>query len=760
MRAATADFESRSTCSIRSSGSWKYSLDPTTEVLCLAFRLPNWREGTTALWHPEFSHLDMPEEGIEDLVELWDWIADGGLVESHNSFFEAGIWNNLCVPRHGWPVLPTRQRRCSAAKAAAHALPRGLEDAGEVLGLTVVKDVEAAKAVRKMWAPRKPLKSERMAWGRVHAPCSVCAATGKVKGINPETGRVKQQPCGRCSGNGYFIHADIPEMPVLWHESKELFQQLFDYCRQDILAEEAISQALPDLSAEETEVYILDQIVNERGFHLDTAAIDTALALVDEEFADLNSELAELTGGAVTKASQRARMMAWLATVGCDLADTTADTVAATLEGTKLTPAARRGLEILAALGRSSTAKYQRMQDWVCPDSRVHGGLLYHGASTGRWTGAGVQPQNFPRGVVKDPVTHKAPDPDLLWAFLSTRDRELITAEYGSVLGALSSGLRGAIAAPPGRELFVADFNAIETRVLFWLADQQDGLDIFRNGRDIYNEFGTSVFRYEVDRKDPKFEVEGKASKAGVLGLGFGCGSAKFVDVALTLGGIVIPEDIYCVTCGVGSKEHSRRDHKCKRWVPDQPEDTLTSVKVVNAYRQRFTKVVQAWRDYGDAAICATRSYREVECGKVSWQRVKYGDFLMCELPSGRRIAYPEPRVRQTKTPWGKEVSELSFSGISTFTRQWSRQKFYGGLGVQNATQSVARDLMAAALVRIYQSGVYCPVLTVHDEGVAEAPAGEGDVHMFEHLMAAVPDWAPGLPIAAEGYGPVTRYRK
>lgn len=359
---ATIDFESRSACSLKACGTWRYSIDPTTEVLCLAFRLPYWEPGRTALWHPAFKHLGIEEVDCwDDIIELVDWIKGDGLVEAHNVFFEYCIWNNILVPRFDWPVIDLSQWRCSAAKAASYALPRGLDDAAMALHLRIRKDAEGAKVMKKVRSPRKSLKRERDA----------------------------------------SLKSGIALPTLLWHESRELFEVLWRYCRIDVLAEEAVSEALEDLNDDETATFLLDLAINARGFQLDGDAVGCALRLLEEEATRLNRELAEVTNGYVEKASQRENMKLWLATEGLVLYDTQGTTIDDTLQRGDLTPNARRALEIMRALGRSSTAKYQAMENWADPgDWRVRGSLLYHGASTGRWTGKGVQPQNFVKGAL------------------------------------------------------------------------------------------------------------------------------------------------------------------------------------------------------------------------------------------------------------------------------------------------------------------------------------------------------------------------
>ena len=904
---ALIDFESRSACNLKLSGSWRYSLDPTTEVLCLAFRLPHWDAGRVSLWHPAIAGL--PESGLDDsLSELLDWIQDGGLIEAHNASFERGIWTNIMVARYGWPSIDIRQWRCSAAKAASHALPRGLDDASAALKLKIRKDADGGKVMMKMSKPRKPRKAEREA-----------GVTG-----------------------------------LLWWETPELFERLFAYCRQDILTEEAVSHALPDLSAAEQAIYTLDQIINERGFQLDTEAVSTALSLIETETAVLNSELTVLTGGQVKKATQRAQMLNWLSEEGLQIADTQKETIDYELASGTLTPNTARALELMRALGRSSTAKYVAMQNHMDQSGRVMGGLLYHGASTGRWSGSGVQPHNFPKGTVKDQ--------DALWEVLKTRDREFIAAQYKGVMEALSNGLRGAIVAKPGHQLYCvapetrvlrsdlqwvrsdslqpgerllgfdehsgqgkgkqrkfkpsyvktvskisrprirvvttqgtitvsaehqflvrqhkrkggwaeantlrvgdqiaflqqpwefdtsreggylagildgeghvsghnvgwaqnkgpvfdrvcaaltlggfsyrfngdrlrkveitgglgetlrllgtirptrllansqrvwdtrriwgqrtpiatvlelllltdgdviavetstgtlitegflshncADYSGIEARVVQWLADDQDALDFFRTGGDPYKDMASSIYNVPIPEvsKDQR-----QLGKAAILGAGFGMGWAKFVSNCADVWGLTIADEL--------------------------------AQQTIAAYREKFWRLVDMWKDQENAALRAVSSRQPVECGYVTWWRTK--DFLYCQLPSGRNLAYPFPQIRMRMTPWGEEKLALTFMGINSYTRKWERQGTYGGSIVENQTQAVARDLMADAMQRCGLLG-YPVVLTVHDEIISEVPLLAGSVHEFEEILTTVPGWAEGCPIGAEGWVG-TRYRK
>lgn len=714
---ATCDFETRSECDLKETGSWRYSLDPSTDIQCLVWRLPTWERGRTALWTPV--NLEMPEEyyaGLGDIEELICWIEDGGLVEAHNAWFERGIWTNILKPRYGWPIIPHHQWRCSAAKAASHALPRGLDDAASALNLSLRKDLDGHALMRKMSRPRKPLKADVVEWFDRHnaGTCRVCKGKGTYK----------RKPCERCKGEGILpvMVEDVPPMPILWHESREDYDGLFAYCRQDVLAEEGVSSALPDLSPAETELYLLDQQINERGFQLDEDAVDAALGLIDAETRRLNRHLTIATSGAVERASQRARLTSWLEQHGVTLENTQAQTITDTLGRTDIDLVPRFALRILQELGRSSTSKYERMKQWKCPDGRVRGGLLYHGAATGRWSGSGVQPHNFVRGTLK--MTQ-----DRLWDMLKTGDPELIRGMLDdkghpvkSLMLALSNGLRGAICAPEGCELFVADYAAIEARVLLWLADDPH-VELFRTGVDIYCDMASDIYNRPITKADAQ---ERQLGKATILGCGYQMGAEKFVMTA-AMYGVVITDQF--------------------------------SQGVVRTYRSKYSRVQQMWYDQADAAMDAVSTGERVTCGRITWYVEKPRKrFLYAELPSGRRLAYAFPALMGSMTPRGWR-QQLTFKSVSPFNHQWQRQRTYGGALVENLVQAIARDIMADAMLKCEETGIYRPVLSVHDELISEADMGTGDLKDYEALLATPPVWASDCPIAAEGWVG-TRYRK
>ena len=691
---ATIDFEARSPVSVTDVGAWKYTEHPGTQLLCMVYRLPYWEPGRTEVWHPAF-----PDYGISATrapLELFEWIATGGLVEAHNAEFERAAWFNICQPKYSWPEVPLIQWRCSAAKAAAFSLPRSLEDVARVLRCVHQKDMEGNKVMKRLMKPRKLLKRE-------------------IKELLAQ-GYTEEEIAGQ----------------VHYHFSVAEFQTTIEYCRKDVLAEEEVSWHLRDLTPKELEVFHLDALLNQRGTYCDMPAVDAALYLIDKITSSMTAELPDLTDRTVSKASQRAKLKAWINEQGVPLLDTQGTTVDRLLD-TQLPPKVRRVLEICREVNRSSTSKYMAMKDRACLDSFLRGMMMYHGASTGRWTGVGVQPHNFPRGTIKDELGMET-----AWEAILTGDPAFIEFLYGenSVMELLSHAVRGAFTAPPGYELAVADFAAIEARVVFWLANQENALSVLRAGEDIYCDLASRIFKRKITKKDAQ---ERQLGKQAILGLGFGMGANKFIETCAKYNIHITP---------------------------------AFAEEVVNTYRTLYRRVRDMWYAQEAAAIKAVQTGQTIQCGKIFWRVV--GRFLHCKLPSGRMLAYCDPVILMEPPPWGGEDRpKLTFMAIDSYTRQWTRQDTYGGTLVENMVQAIARDILAEAMLRAEHRG-YMNAFSVHDElvtyirkPVTDEIAGTGGfianrkqrVKAFEKLVTEPPDWAPDCPIGAEGWIG-HRYRK
>lgn len=645
------DFETRSEADIKECGAWAYAEHPSTDVLCMAWAIDNQ---PVQLWLP---HQEWSES--EKLSDFW--IILGFLeIEAHNAFFERAIWANIMVKKYGWPAIRPEQWRCSAARAATRAVPRSLEGAGAALGCAVQKDQAGKKLMLKLCRPK--------------------AAT-------------KKEPAG-------------------WHTDPLDLMALYEYCKTDVEAEREIHKMTRDLTPTELKVWQLDQTINERGVFLDIEAARGALDLIGRQTERLTKEAQELTEGAITTIGQRDKVLAWVRAEGTTIEGYTKQEVTTVLDGV-VPDKVRRLLEIRQQLGKTSTAKFQAMVNSVCKDGRIRDTLMYHGATTGRWTGKLVQLQNIPRGTIKDP--------DLAIEIIRARDLEMLELLYGNVMATISSCIRGMLIPEPGCDFIAADYSAIETRVLFWLAGEARGLQMFRENQDLYVDMAEAIYR------KPKNEItknEREMGKRAVLGCGYSMGGKKFKMT-------------------------------CKTFANVEIEETF-ALYVVQKYREKYAPVPRLWYAQEAAAVEAVRFKKQVPCGKVTWGW--FDNVLYCKLPSGRKLAYNAPEVTITDKPWGGEGYSLSYMGTDPKTKQWVRQASYGGMLVENITQAIARDLMAEAMLRLEDAN-YNVVLTVHDEVISEIHDTVGSVEQFCQIMSELPAWAAGCPVKAEGWRG-KRYKK
>lgn len=663
------DFETRSKVDLKKSGAWRYAEDPSTNVLCMAYQHEN---GEVNLWTPQTDYLFNTQENF------LAWSTDQIFI-AHNAGFERAIYENILVKRYGFPELSGGQWRCSAAKAAAHAIPRALSDACGALALPMQKDSAGRATMMKLAKPRKPTKENK----------------------------------------------------AEWHTDPKDFQILYDYCMQDIRAEVGLYKRLPDLIEEEQKIWVLDQEINVRGIHVDMETVEAAIVLIEEYNKELTEELNILTDQIVGSADERDKIMQWCAINGLEFSNLQKGTVVDALAGdlpdhVKNKPAVRRVLEIRQQLGKTSTAKYQAIKDAVCSDGRLRDLLLYHGASTGRWAGKGPQPQNLP-------INRLIKNIDEAIALVRRRNLEEFRFCYEDPMEALSCLLRPMFMAAPGRILVGGDYSQIEVRVLFWLAGEEPGLNMFRKGEDLYVDLAKKIYRTEKIDKEKR-----ELGKRGILGCGYGMGAKKFIDTCIFYG-LQIPADLYTITeDGKGNKSYT--------------------CKVIEVYREEYRSVVKFWNDQESAAIEAVKRGTLVTAGKIKWKTAN--GFLYCRLPSGRCLAYCHPKIEMVETPWGAKKEALTFMSVNPKTKHWSRGSTYGGALAENITQAVARDIMADAMLRAERNG-YEMKLTVHDEMIAELeenPTPER-YHNFGCLMCDIPKWAEGLPIKAETWKGV-RYSK
>lgn len=504
-------------------------------------------------------------------------------------------------------------------------------------------------------------------------------------------------------------------------DNPDKFNRLYDYCRQDVEVERQLDKRLTQLSEREREVWLLDRRINARGVRVDINAINQAIWLVNAEKQRLDGEMLWVTDGAVARCTEAQALVKWARGQGVAIDSVSkSDILDALNSETALPKNVREALNIRREAAKSSTAKLAAMRDRACRVThRVRDSFQYHGATTGRWAHRGVQPGNLPR-----------PRPDIKQDHIedilkNLGDRDYIDINYGPVMSAMADCVRGMITAGPKKHLIAVDFSAVEARVLAWLAGEEKVLDIFRTHGKIYEHAAAGIYGKPIGdvTKD-----ERQIGKVAVLALGFGGGVGAFQSMAR----------VY----GVNVDDKRAEEIKVK-------------------WRLAHPKIVQYWRELETAAIDAidldTVTFAGAPGREVSFELV--GDFLWCRLPSGRRLCYPYPVVRQAPTPWGDTRSALYYHAVS-LGNHWEETSTYGGSLAENVTQAVARDLLAEAMLRLEAAG-YEIVMHVHDEIVAEvdeaAPADT--LKKVEKIVATPPSWAKDLPLAAEGWRGF-RYRK
>ena len=501
-----------------------------------------------------------------------------------------------------------------------------------------------------------------------------------------------------------------------WHDNPIELALIATYCEHDVELEREVHRRIPRLTVDEQNVWRLDQLINDRGVPIDVPWTGRVIAQLGEFAEVLNARLAVVTGGAVEVATQNARLLDWINRRGLNVGDVSAETVVDLLDWPELPTDVREALEIRQALGKSSIGKYPAMRDCVDVDDRIRGVHLYHGANTGRWSGQRVQLQNVPRGRIKpaeiDGTLKLLSGPRGLatWA-------ELFGA--ASMSDTLSSLLRPTIQASRGKLLVACDFASIEARVLAWLSGNAKLLQAYCEGIDVYRLVASDIYQTPIDQitKDQR-----QIGKIAVLGLGYGMGADKFLA---TLGKYRIK--------GV---------------------DLDGAREIVEHFRARNPAIGCYWREVNAAAIKAM-TQGATRVGHCQFRRE--ASWLFCRLPSGRAIPYFSPTVEVEPTQWGDRPS-LKYWSTDSVTKQWRSERTYGGKLVENIVQAVSRDLLAAALFRLERAG-YPVAFHVHDEIVCEVEQDRADPREIERLMAVVPAWAEGCPVAAEGFAG-RRYRK
>ena len=529
--------------------------------------------------------------------------------------------------------------------------------------------------------------------GRLADAAGALGTTEKKMEEGKDLIRYFSVPCKPTKTNGgrtRNLPADAPEKWAVYRQ----------YNAQDVETERAIRRVLEKypLPEQEWELYALDQQINDRGVRVDKKLVKNAIA-VDAVFAQAAYQRAkELTG--LENPGSVNQLKAWLADQDMpmeSLARKIVQEKAAQTEGI-----VSELLNLRLELSKTSVKKYEAMARCVCKDGRIHGMMQFYGASrTGRFASRILNMQNLPQNHL--------PDLDLARELVKTGDEELLDTLFASVPGTLSELIRTAFIPKDGCRFLVSDFSAIEARVLAWLASEEWVLEEFRGKGKIYEATASRMFHIpqeSIVKGNPNYEYRQKGKQATLsCGYGGGVGALK----------------------AMGAK---------------MPEAEMQPL--VDAWRAANPNIVAFWGALDRAARTVIRRKTSARVGKVIlyWQ----DDKMFMRLPSGRNLCYQSPHF--TENRFGSDAIGYYAPNAAG---QMVVQETFGGKLAENATQAIARDILAHALLMLEKSG-YPVVFHVHDEAVIEMPIGQGSLEEACRLMAITPDWAKDLPLRADGY--------
>lgn len=535
-----------------------------------------------------------------------------------------------------------------------------------------------------------------------------------------------------------------PSGEIIWWTDPAKIEMLRAYGVRDVEIERELYRRLIPLSDKERAVWRLDYDINRRGIQMDLPAVRATAGIVLQEQDRLDQELRRITGSAVSGTTKIAELTKWVRAQGVEIAGLAKADILDALNISTLPKVVRQALLIRQEAGRASTAKLRKIVAAAGSDGRVRGTKQYHGAATGRWAGRTIQPDNFPRPSLSPGEVENAV------ALILAGARDKLELLYGPPMAVAADCLRGMITAAPGNVLLAGDFVGIENAVLPWLAGEEWKLQAIRDqntgtGPKVY-----LIAAAKIKHVDPTQYT--KASPEYLLG--------KISELSLGYQG------------GLGAFRNMERGLGLDLGLTD-PQVQMAK----DAWREAHPKIVEYWNACESAAVSAVLNPGMAFTAGAQGREVKYkkvGSFLFCGLPSKRAICYPYPKILEIETPWGGTKDAVTYMKVvsasgaakdkvlpdQAASGQWQRVSTYGGKLAENNTQAFARDLLVDAMLRLAAAGFYI-TMHVHDEIVVEAPGSMGEEieAEFTTLMAAIPPYAAGLPIAVETWM-AQRYRK
>ena len=641
MKKLSCDIETFSDVDLIRCGVYKYADSPNFEMLLFAYAVDDGDVHIIDIAGGE----ELPEEIIQVIK------SDTVVKTAYNAQFE-----RVCLSRYlklpEGEYLNPQSWYCTAVQAAELALPLSLADVGSVLGLERQKMTEGKELIKYFCVPCKPTKSNG--------------------------NRTRNRPCH-----------DINK----WETFKK-------YCMRDVDVERQIADKLKmyPISDEEHRLYVLDQIINDRGVLVDGELAEQAVKLNSIQTAVAVEQAYMITG--LENPNSVTQLKQWLKENGVEIESMSKKAVKSLADETDGDVSKMLKLRLLMA--KTSVKKYEAVIRSVCSDNRVHGMMRFCGANrTGRWSGNILQPQNLPQNHL--------PDLTLARDIVKDGDFEMLDMMFGNVPNVLSELIRTVLIPKPNHRFIVADFSAIEARVLAWIAGEQWRIDTFKNGGDIYCASASKMFKVPVEKNGVNGELRQKG-KISELACGYG-------------GSVGALKNMGAVEMGVQENELQG---------------------LINDWRNANPHIVRFWYEVGNAAMKAIKEKTTVPLGKLVFAYER--GILFIRLPSGRRLSYIKPRIGTNR--FGGD--SITYMGINS-AKKWDRLETFGGKLTENIVQGTARDLLANALINAANAG-YDTVFHVHDEIICEVPNGYGSVDELCRLMCIKPEWADGLPLNADGF--------
>ena len=656
LRHLSIDIETKSSVDIGKAGLYRYAQSEDFEVLLFAYQMDDG----------EVELVDLAQgEQIPENVQLM--LKDVAVVKhAYNAAFE---W--YCLNRAGYET-PLEQWRCTMIHGLYCGYTAGLDATGKAIGLPQDKQkLTTGKAlIRYFCVPCKPTKS---------------------------------------NGNRTW---NLPRhAPEKW----ELFKE---YCKQDVVTERAILKRLNyfPVPEEEQELWQQDIRMNAFGVRVDSKLIEGALTIDGVSSAELTEEAINITG--LQNPNSTAQLKVWVEKelsdsleADVELPGLRKEDVSMLLERNDLSKEIRRVLEIRQQLGKTSIKKYVAMETAKGTDDRVRGLTQYYGANrTGRWAGRLVQLQNLPRNYLKTL--------DYARELVKTKNYDGIRFLYGNVPDTLSQLIRTAFIPSEGHKFVVADFSAIESRVIAWLAGEQWVNEVFATHGKIYEATASQMFHVPIEKivkGSPEYSLRQKG-KVATLALGYQGGTAALIAMG-------------ALNMGLAEEE-----------LPD----------IVQRWRNANPRIRDLWYAVEQAALTTMQTAQPQGINGLIFRyegELMYGQsFLTVQLPSGRKLFYPKPFLKENQ--FGKMA--IHYYTVGQQTKKWEVASTYGGKMTENIVQAIARDCLAETLRRIEQLGLQV-VFHVHDEVIIDAPM-EVTAEQICDLMAEPISWAPGLLLKGAGF--------